>query len=87
MTLFISLPNHFVIQTDTKYCYTYYVFISRLGINPEVSETVYCTAVRYGDERVWEFVMDRLQVENVETETHKLLKALTCTPHKWLQTK
>ncbi|XP_053374842.1 aminopeptidase N-like isoform X2 [Mercenaria mercenaria] len=57
------------------------------GINPEVSETVYCTAVKYGDETVWDFVMQRLKVENVETESHKFLKALTCTSHKWLRIK
>jgi hypothetical protein len=59
----------------------------RQGINPEVSETVYCTAVRYGGETDWNFVMEKLMVENVETESHKLLKALTCTSHKWLKAK
>lgn len=63
------------------------ISVKPLGINPEVSETVYCTAVRYGEEAVWNFVMERMKAENVETETHKLLKALTCTPHKWLQSK
>lgn len=56
-------------------------------IDPTVSDTYYCTAVKHGGAEEWDAVYSRLKEENYYAERLRLLKALTCTRHQWLLAK
>jgi hypothetical protein len=48
-------------------------------INKDLRSSGYCTAVAHGDERHFEFVLERSLVSNVDTERDALQQGLTCT--------
>lgn len=45
---------------------------------------VYCSAVRNGGQREWDFLWNRYQKSNVATEKSSILGALGCTKEVWL---
>lgn len=45
---------------------------------------MYCTAVRYGNEREWKFLWERYRNSNVATERSLILGALGCSREVWL---
>ena len=53
-------------------------------INPELRQTTYCTAIKYGDKREWDFAW-RMAL-NATTVQHRdvLLSALGCSREPWL---
>ena len=53
-------------------------------IDPGLKSTVYCTAIRTGGEKEWQFAFDLYNVETVASEKSRLLSALSCTHKPWL---
>jgi len=56
-------------------------------INPELRQTTYCTAIKYGDKREWDFAW-RMAL-NATTVQHRdvLLSALGCSREAWILTR
>merc|ERR1719266_118738 len=57
------------------------------GSNPidvDMKSTIYCQAVRNGDEDEWDFAWERYLKSNVATEKRSLLGGLSCTKEIWL---
>lgn len=46
--------------------------------------TVYCTAIRFGGEREWNFLWQRYWNSNVGSERQMILESLTCTREVWI---
>lgn len=53
-------------------------------ISPNLKSIVYCTAVKMGGEKEWEFIWQRYKESNVGSEKDLLLQALGCTREIWL---
>ncbi|XP_052891874.1 aminopeptidase N [Anopheles moucheti] len=53
-------------------------------ISPNLKSTVYCTAIKYGDEKEWDFAWDRFQKATVASEKEILLSALGCSRVPWI---
>lgn len=53
-------------------------------ISPNLKSVVYCTAVRTGGEKEWNFIWKRYLESNVGSEKDLLLYALGCTRETWL---
>ncbi len=63
------------------------LFPYSVEVNPVDSElrpVGYCQAVAEGEERAFDFVLDRMLKENVDSERQTLLGSLTCTKEVWL---
>lgn len=48
-------------------------------ISPNIRNTVYCTAIKYGNLDYWEFAWERFQRTNVASEKEILLQSLGCS--------
>lgn len=46
--------------------------------------TIYCTALRNGDEHHWDFLWDRYLASNVGAEKTLILSSLGCTREVWI---
>ncbi|EZA48634.1 aminopeptidase N isoform X2 [Ooceraea biroi] len=53
-------------------------------ISPNLKGVVYCTAIRVGGQREWDFAWQRYRATNVGSEKDLLLQALGCTRETWL---
>lgn len=53
----------------------------------DLRAVVYCTAIRLGNEREWNFLWKRYGKSNVGTERSMLLGSLGCTREIWLLTR
>jgi len=56
-------------------------------IDVDMKSTVYCQAIRNGDEQEWDFAWERYKASNVATEKRSLLGGLSCTKEIWLLNK
>ncbi|XP_053660803.1 aminopeptidase N-like [Anopheles marshallii] len=56
-------------------------------ISPNLKSTVYCTAIKYGDEKEWDFAWDRFQKATVASEKEILLSAMGCSRVPWILTR
>merc|ERR1711971_1023922 len=56
-------------------------------IDVDMKSTVYCQAIRNGDEQEWDFAWERYKASNVATEKRSLLGGLSCTKEVWLLNK
>ncbi|XP_035779782.1 aminopeptidase N-like [Anopheles albimanus] len=56
-------------------------------ISPNLKSTVYCTAIKYGDEMEWNFAWERFQRATVASEKEILLSALGCSRVPWILTR
>lgn len=45
---------------------------------------VYCTAIKYGDQKEWDFAWERYQKTNVASEKEILLSAMGCSRETWI---
>lgn len=57
------------------------------SISPNLKSTVYCTAIKYGDEMEWNFAWERFQRATVASEKEILLSALGCSRVPWILTR
>ncbi|XP_060526667.1 aminopeptidase N [Cylas formicarius] len=53
-------------------------------INPDLRETVYCTAIGVGGLDEWDFAWSRYLKTNVATDKEILLSALACSKETWI---
>ena len=65
-----------------KFNHTFY--FSSLRIDPGVRGVVYCTAIRAGEEKEWEFLFNEYKRAAVVTEKMRLMSALSCARQPWL---
>lgn len=59
----------------------------RNPIHPNLKSVVYCTAIRNGGVKEWDFAWQRYLKTNVASEKDLLLGALGCTRETWLLTR
>lgn len=50
----------------------------------DLRSVVYCTAIRHGGDREWQFLWERYSKSNVGTEKTLILSALGCSREIWL---
>ena len=50
----------------------------------ELKSVIYCQAIKYGGVDEWDFLWERYQRSNVESEKTKYLSALGCSSETWL---
>lgn len=50
----------------------------------DLRSVVYCTAIRFGNEREWNFLWKRYNQSNVGTEKTMILSSLGCSREIWL---
>lgn len=50
----------------------------------DLRSVVYCTAIRHGSDREWQFLWERYSKSNVGTERSLILSALGCSREIWL---
>lgn len=48
---------------------------------------MYCTAIKYGDQKEWDFAWERFQRTTVSSEKEILLSALGCSREAWILTR
>lgn len=53
-------------------------------IPANIRSTVYCTAIKHGDQLEWDFAWKQYLASNVASEKKRLLKALGCSQNVWL---
>jgi aminopeptidase N len=53
-------------------------------INPDLRYTIYCTALRTGGEKEWDFVYSQYKQAVVASEQDNLLRALSCSEVPWI---
>ncbi|KAL4227197.1 hypothetical protein ACF0H5_015170 [Mactra antiquata] len=53
-------------------------------VDPGLKSTVYCTAIREGNEEIWDFMYEKYLTATVQAEKSRLLRALSCTRELWL---
>ncbi|XP_060551724.1 aminopeptidase N-like isoform X2 [Ruditapes philippinarum] len=56
-------------------------------IEPELKSTIYCTALREGGEKEWEFLFQKYMTATVQAEKSRLLSTLSCTRKTWILNK
>uniref|UniRef100_A0A182W2Z0 Aminopeptidase N n=1 Tax=Anopheles minimus TaxID=112268 RepID=A0A182W2Z0_9DIPT len=56
-------------------------------ISPNLKSTVYCTAIKYGEEKEWDFAWERFQKATVASEKEILLSAMGCSRVPWILTR
>ncbi|GFY53409.1 aminopeptidase Ey [Trichonephila inaurata madagascariensis] len=56
-------------------------------VPPNLRSVVYCTAVSYGGEDVWNFLWERYKAAQVASEKDKFMYALACAREPWLLTR
>lgn len=59
-------------------------FFYHFSIAPNERAVVYCTAIKYGTDNVWDFVWDRYMNANVSSEKELLLDSLACSREPWI---
>ena len=58
------------------------MFLFRIDV--DMKSTIYCQAVRNGDEDEWDFAWERYMKSNVATEKRSLLGGMSCSKEIWL---
>ena len=58
------------------------MFVFRIDV--DMKSTIYCQAVRNGDEDEWDFAWERYMKSNVATEKRSLLGGMSCSKEIWL---
>lgn len=53
-------------------------------INPDLRQTVYCTAINDGGQEEWDFAWSRYLNTNVASDKEILLTALACSKDIWI---
>jgi len=64
-----------------------YEVVTLLRIDPGLKGTVYCTAIREGGEKEWNFIFELYKTATVQAEKSRLLSALSCTRKIWILNK
>lgn len=74
--LFFPFPNRQTFATIFQNSF--------ISISPNLKSTVYCTAIKYGDETEWDFAWERFQKATVASEKEILLSAMGCSRVPWI---
>ncbi|XP_059611054.1 aminopeptidase Ey isoform X2 [Phlebotomus argentipes] len=53
-------------------------------ISPNLKSLIYCTAIKYGEQRMWDFAWERFMNTQVASEKEILLSALGCSREPWI---
>ncbi|XP_063912519.1 aminopeptidase N-like isoform X2 [Zophobas morio] len=53
-------------------------------ISKELRSVIYCTAIRHGGEKEWDFLWGQYKKSNVASEKNTIMNALGCTREMWL---
>jgi aminopeptidase N len=53
-------------------------------ISKELRSVIYCTSIRHGSEKEWEFLWGQYKKSNVASEKNTILSSLGCTREIWL---
>lgn len=53
-------------------------------MSKDLKPVIYCTAIRYGGEKEWDFLWEQYLKSNIATQKSTLLHALGCTRELWL---
>ena len=61
-----------------------FIFFFVFRISPNLKNIVYCTAIRFGSDKEWEFAWDRFQKTTISSEKELLLSALGCSREPWI---
>ncbi|XP_053377176.1 aminopeptidase N-like isoform X1 [Mercenaria mercenaria] len=56
-------------------------------IEPELKSTIYCTALREGGEKEWNFLFEKYMTATVQAEKSRILSSLSCTRKTWILNK
>ena len=60
------------------------LILKLLRINVNLRRVAYCTVIREGGEREWDFVFARFKMSKIPSERSRLLRALGCSTELWL---
>uniref|UniRef100_A0A1L8E2W2 Aminopeptidase n=1 Tax=Nyssomyia neivai TaxID=330878 RepID=A0A1L8E2W2_9DIPT len=53
-------------------------------VSPNLKSLIYCTAIKNGDQRIWDFAWERFRRTRVASEKEILLSALGCSREPWI---
>ncbi|CAH8467419.1 unnamed protein product [Schistosoma mattheei] len=78
--------HHSCVKMATEYYRNWMLNPSQNLIPPSLRPAVYCTAIRIGGQKEWEFLKQRLlEVDIKEDEKNSILQALSCSRDMWIQ--
>ena len=63
------------------------IFKTFFSIDVDMTSTIYCQAIKNGNEEEWDFAWERYKASNVGTEKRSLLGGMSCTKEIWLLNK
>lgn len=69
----------FIVEKKTQFKIVFYI-----SVPLDLRSVVYCTAIRHGGDREWQFLWGRYSKSNVGTEKTLILSALGCSREIWL---
>lgn len=61
-----------------------FFLLFKFSVPLDLRSVVYCTAIRHGGDREWQFLWERYSKSNVGTEKTLILSALGCSREIWL---
>ncbi|VDP00739.1 unnamed protein product [Schistosoma mattheei] len=77
--------HHSCVKMATEYYRNWMLNPSQNLIPPSLRPAVYCTAIRIGGQKEWEFLKQRLlEVDIKEDEKNSILQALSCSRDMWI---
>ncbi|CAH8473491.1 unnamed protein product [Schistosoma margrebowiei] len=77
--------HHSCVKMATEYYRNWMINPSQNLIPPSLRPAVYCTAIRIGGQKEWEFLKQRLlEVDIKEDEKNSILQALSCSRDMWI---
>lgn len=59
-------------------------FFNSYRIDASLRYTVYCTGIKYGGEKEWDFAFNKYKSSNVASEKSRLMSALACSKETWI---
>ncbi len=82
-----DINNPYVDTQNIIFCFDNPAINNRVlfhRISPNLKGTVYCTAIRIGGQKEWDFAWQRYLKSNVGSEKDILLSALGCSREPWI---
>ncbi|VDP98490.1 unnamed protein product [Trichobilharzia regenti] len=77
--------HHFCVKMASEYYKNWMQNPEENLIPPSLRPAVYCTAIRIGGQKEWQFLKDKLsQVDIKEDEKSSILQALSCSRDMWI---
>ncbi|CAI2724063.1 unnamed protein product [Schistosoma spindalis] len=77
--------HHSCVKMATEYYRNWMLNPEQNLIPPSLRPAVYCTAIRIGGQKEWEFLRQRLlEVDIKEDEKNSILQALSCSRDMWI---